>query len=107
MDKNMIAYCGTYCGECAWREKTGCRGCKANSGKLFWGTCDIAKCCIEKGHGHCGECALLPCKQLQAAFDNPEHGDDGVRLRNLLCWKDGGDTYETLHNKAQENAKKR
>jgi hypothetical protein len=33
---------------------------------------------------------------LQAAFDNPEHGDNGERLINLRNWKDGKDTYTDL-----------
>ena len=48
IDKNMIAFCGTYCGVCEWKDKIGCKGCKANKGIMFWGECDKAKCCIEK-----------------------------------------------------------
>lgn len=106
MDKKMIAYCGSYCGVCEWKDKLGCQGCHASCGKPFWGECGIAKCCIEKAYAHCGECPAVPCQQLQAAFDDPEHGDDGVRLRNLLNWKAGLDTFERLHNAAQEQAKK-
>jgi hypothetical protein len=28
IDKNMIAFCGTYCGVCEWKDKIGCKGCK-------------------------------------------------------------------------------
>ena len=49
MDRNMIAYCGAYCGVCEWKDKIGCKGCKANAGTMFWGECDKACCCIEKG----------------------------------------------------------
>ncbi len=105
MDKNMIAYCGAYCGVCEWREKTGCKGCKANQGVMFWGECDKAKCCIEKGLAHCGECSQLPCQKLKDLFNDPEHGDHGVRLSNLKNWKDGNDTYAELGNKAQQIAR--
>lgn len=87
MKQEMMAYCGTWCGSCEWREKTGCKGCKLQEGRLFWGSCAVASCAIGKGLQHCGECALLPCETLQAAFDHPEHGDNGERLANLLNWK--------------------
>ena len=106
MDKSMMAYCGAYCGVCEWKEKMGCKGCKANGGNMFWGECDKAKCCIKKGLDHCGECSEVPCIELKVLFGDPEHGDKGVRLRNLLNWKKGNYVYEKLGNTAQENAKK-
>lgn len=106
MDKNLIAYCGAYCGACEWREKTGCRGCKANAGTMFWGECDKAKCCIGKGIPHCGECAELPCANLKELFEDPVHGDRGARLNNLRNWKNGLDIYEELGNASQEQARK-
>lgn len=106
MDKNLIAYCGTYCGICEWREKTGCKGCKANAGDMFWGECDKAKCCIRKGYAHCGECGELPCAKLKELFEDPVHGDRGARLRNLQNWKAGRDVCEELGNISQEQAKK-
>lgn len=83
MDREMIAMCGVYCGLCQWVEKTGCEGCQHNKGKMFWGTCTVAVCCVEKGLLHGRLCSDLPCQPLQEAFDNPEHGDDGERLVNL------------------------
>ena len=46
-------------------------------------------------------CAL---RKVADSRDDPEHGDDGVRLCNLLKWRAGFDDYETLGNKAQEQA---
>jgi hypothetical protein len=57
--------------------------------KVFWGECTIAKCAIEKKLNHCGECGSVPCGILASAYDDPEHGDDGERLKNLLNWRDG------------------
>lgn len=105
MDKEMIAFCGSYCGTCEWKDKLGCKGCKASAGNVFWGECDKAKCCIEKGLGHCGECSNLPCDKLKDLFGDPEHGDKGVRLHNLLNWKAGNYVFEKLRNAAQEQAK--
>lgn len=106
MDKSMIAYCGSYCGVCEWKKKLGCNGCKANAGKMFWGECDKAMCCIEKGYEHCGQCSELPCAKLKLLFGDPEHGDKGVRLHNLQNWNNENYVYEKLENAAQENASK-
>ena len=54
---------------------------------------------------HCGECPDLPCEKLKDLFGDPDHGDRGVRLRNLQNWAAGNDTYEELGNVAQEQAK--
>ncbi len=106
MDKNMIAYCGAYCEVCEWKDKIGCKGCKASQGNMFWGECDKAKCCIAKELEHCGDCAKLPCQKLTDLFNDPEHGDGGARLRNLKNWKEKNYSYEKLGNVAQEKAKK-
>lgn len=105
MDRNMTAFCGTYCGVCEWKDKTGCKGCRASKGTMFWGECDKAKCCMEKGLEHCGECPDMPCQKLMELFGDPEHGDHGARLRNLKNWKAGNCVYEKLGNAAQEKAK--
>jgi len=104
-DENMRAYCGAYCGTCEWREKTGCKGCKAQGGKMFWGECDKAVCCIGKGFEHCGSCPELPCRKLEELFSDPEHGDDGARLKNLEGWANGVRDYNVLINKSQDKAK--
>jgi hypothetical protein len=96
MDKQMIGICGAYCGECEWREGTNCPGCQACQSKVFWGTCQIAKCAIEKKHTHCGTCSKLPCEKLTEAFINSEHGDNGERLMNLKGWAKGEETYLKL-----------
>lgn len=89
MDKTMMAFCGTYCLACDWKEKMNCKGCKAHASKVFWGECKIAACAIEKKLNHCGECDSVPCGILVNAYNDPEHGDDGERLRNLMSWRDG------------------
>lgn len=105
MDKRMIAYCGSYCGVCEWKNKMECKGCKANGGIMFWGECDKAKCCIQKGREHCGECPDMPCVELKVLFGDSEHGDKGARYRNLQNWKNGNYVFEKLGNAAQEKAK--
>ncbi|MBN1867803.1 DUF3795 domain-containing protein [Candidatus Sumerlaeota bacterium] len=96
MEKQMIGMCGAYCGVCEWRPRTRCLGCQTAEGRMYWGECAIAKCCLSKNLAHCGSCPDLPCETLQAAFDHPEHGDRGERLANLQAWARGEDTYQEL-----------
>ncbi len=103
MDKQMIGMCGAYCGICEWRPKTDCPGCQAARGDMFFGECTVAKCCVDKGFTHCGECPDLPCTDLQATFDNPEHGDHGERLINLKTWANGEETYLKLRTLKKED----
>jgi hypothetical protein len=104
MDERMIGMCGAYCGICDWRERTDCAGCQDSAGAMFWGSCGIAKCCIEKGLPHCGLCSDLPCDMLQAAFDHPEHGDRGERLQNLRNWAAGDETVIPLRSLPEADA---
>jgi hypothetical protein len=94
--REMLGRCGAYCGVCEWREPSRCPGCQANQGKMFWGQCAVATCSIEKGYPHCGYCKALPCPTLLAAFNNPEHGDNGERLANLKGWANGQTTFLKL-----------
>jgi len=76
-----ISYCGIDCEVCAIQ--TGCPGCRKAAGKLFWGDCALARCCMEKQHEHCGQCREFPCDMLKEYAYDPEHGDNGARIRNL------------------------
>lgn len=96
MDRELMARCGAYCGDCQCKEKMNCLGCQMTKGRMFWGECLVAKCSIEKGIEHCGLCSNLPCDILQQAFDQPEHGDNGERLANLKAWARGEDSYIKL-----------
>ncbi len=100
MDIHLIGMCGAYCGACEWREQTGCLGCLAAQGEMFWGTCTVARCVIDKGIQHCGLCADVPCATLQSFFDDPEHGDNGERLCNLRAWARGETGYQELTPKS-------
>lgn len=79
----QMAYCGLDCEACGYREKTNCPGCRTAAGKMFWGECDLAMCCIDKAIEHCGRCDDFPCPQLQAYSYASEHGDNGRRIENL------------------------
>lgn len=96
MDDMLKAMCGAYCGTCEWKERVGCKGCRACASNMFWGVCDKARCCIEHGFEHCGFCPEVPCQKLLDLFSDPEHGDSGARLRNLRNWAQGKDVFEEL-----------
>ena len=76
--------CGCICAGCEYKEVKGCKGCFEQEGNMFWGECDLAKCCIEKGYVHCGECPDIPCETMQnmAEDDNPS----GKRIETCRAW---------------------
>jgi len=90
MADSFMAMCGIDCGECSYREPNSCPGCKAAEGKLFWGECEVAKCCIGKGLAHCGGCQELPCETLKEYAYHPDHGDNGKRIAVLREWNEKG-----------------
>lgn len=81
--------CGLLCGNCDYREQTGCKGC-VNMEKPFWGdSCPVKSCCESKGLEHCGACGQFPCALLrQFAYDETQ-GDDGRRIEQCRLWHEG------------------
>lgn len=59
-------------------------------GKLFWGQCELATCCIGKSLEHCGQCQDFPCDTLKEYSYDSEHGDNGERIRVLQEWSEKG-----------------
>jgi len=84
---SKLAYCGLDCQTCSFRTTRKCPGCQAAAGKMFWGECTLAKCCIGKGFEHCGKCEQFPCEQLEAFSFAKEQGDNGRRIENLRAVK--------------------
>jgi hypothetical protein len=65
-DKNLIAYCGLYCGACRSYLAGKCPGCKENA-KATW--CKIRSCCMENNLKSCADCesiALKDCKKYNS-----------------------------------------
>ncbi|MCX6251395.1 MAG: DUF3795 domain-containing protein [Bacteroidetes bacterium] len=64
-DKNLIAYCGLYCGSCKSYLKDKCPGCHENN-KAGW--CKIRACNIEHGYQSCADCKdftdVMECKKF-------------------------------------------
>ncbi len=55
-DRNLIAYCGLYCGACRSYLKGSCPGCRDNV-KATW--CKIRQCCQEKKLASCADCSAI------------------------------------------------
>jgi general stress protein 26 len=84
--------CGLLCKWCTYREQFNCGGCLAMNGKAPWGhgDCDVAKCCLDKGYLHCGECPDFPCENLRGlSYGDDEHNDkpEGARIEVCKAWR--------------------
>ncbi|MCX6235560.1 MAG: DUF3795 domain-containing protein [Bacteroidetes bacterium] len=55
-DKNLIAYCGLYCGACRTYLKGKCPGCLENV-KATW--CKTRRCAIENKYLSCADCTKV------------------------------------------------
>lgn len=67
-DKELVAYCGLYCGTCRRYLSEKCPGCAKNE-KAAW--CGIRKCNIEHSRSSCAECAEFPDVNGCGKFNNP------------------------------------
>ena len=88
INEHQIARCGLHCDICTFREAMNCPSCLYANGDMFWGTCQIANCCKEKKFDNCSQCDEFPCDDLIAFSHDPEHGDNGERIRNLEILRD-------------------
>ncbi len=65
IDKNLVSYCGLYCGTCGKYKKGNCPGCQGNE-KASW--CKIRACNIEHGFLSCADCTeftdVKECKKF-------------------------------------------
>lgn len=83
INEHQIARCGLHCDICTHREALSCPSCLAADGEMFWGTCQLAKCCMENKYDNCSQCDEFPCDDLVAFSHDPEFGDNGERIKNL------------------------
>jgi hypothetical protein len=68
IDKNLIAYCGLYCGACRSYLTGKCAGCKENV-KASW--CKVRQCTIENNYLSCADCQTMElneCKKFNNMF---------------------------------------
>lgn len=82
MKKTNYSICGIDCNACKHKMKDGCMGCKENKGNIFWGECDLYKCCQKQKVKHCGNCNKFPCETLKewASNENAERIDNLKKL---------------------------
>ena len=66
-DKEMIAYCGLYCGACKKFLSGSCPGCHENR-KTSW--CKIRSCNLERGYASCADCKEFPDPMKCRKFNN-------------------------------------
>lgn len=63
-NKDLVAFCGLYCGACKSYLKGKCPGCRENT-KATW--CKIRQCNIENKFNSCADCKsveLMECKKF-------------------------------------------
>jgi hypothetical protein len=66
-DRNLIAFCGLYCGTCGKYLKEKCPGCARNE-KAKW--CKIRSCCIENKLLSCADCKTFKSAADCGKFSN-------------------------------------
>ena len=54
-NKDLIAYCGLYCGACGKYLKEKCPGCHSNE-KATW--CKVRLCAIQNNYSSCADCKM-------------------------------------------------
>ena len=62
-EKNLVAFCGLYCGACRSYLSEKCPGCKENV-KATW--CKVRQCCMENNLQSCADCRtieLMECRK--------------------------------------------
>ncbi len=81
-DRNLIAPCGLYCGECLGFQDGRCRGCLSRKGLCLKYTkiCKIYSCCVDKkGLRICSKCKEFPCEKFTKFFDTAAWYGEVVR----------------------------
>ena len=66
-NKELVAFCGLYCGACKKYLSEKCPGCHENS-KASW--CKIRTCCLENGYLSCADCKEFPNPNDCKMFNN-------------------------------------
>ena len=64
-DRDVIAFCGLYCGACKKFLREKCHCCQKNE-KASW--CKVRTCCMENSYRSCADCRIVEnlrdCKKL-------------------------------------------
>lgn len=66
-DRNLIAFCGLYCGACGRYLQGKCQDCQKNE-KVGW--CKIRTCCLDNRYRSCADCMDVEDVQDCRFFNN-------------------------------------
>ncbi|MFA7319770.1 MAG: DUF3795 domain-containing protein [Parcubacteria group bacterium] len=66
-DKNLVAFCGLYCGACKRYLDEKCPGCRENE-RASW--CAVRKCCLENDRLSCADCQVYASASECRKFNN-------------------------------------
>lgn len=110
-DKNLVAFCGLYCGECKAYKKGKCPCCQKNE-KATW--CKVRSCCLENGICSCADCKTFAnvsdCKKFNNFFSKLfafVFGSDRKACINMIKEK-GYEAYaEEMTKRGSQTIKKK
>jgi hypothetical protein len=68
IERNLISYCGLYCGTCRSFKSGKCPGCAKNE-KASW--CKLRTCNIEHHYSSCADCKEFSDVRQCKKFNNP------------------------------------
>jgi len=104
-NKQLIAYCGLYCGACRSYLKGKCAGCSDNV-KASW--CNVRTCCMENNYLSCADCKkteLQDCKKynsfISKAFGFILNSDRAACIQRIKETGYDGFALEMSANKRQ------
>jgi hypothetical protein len=66
-DKDLVAYCGLYCGACRSYLSGRCPGCRKNE-KATW--CKVRTCCVTNEYAGCAACTIQTDPMQCASYNN-------------------------------------
>ena len=67
VNKDLVAFCGLYCGACRAYLREKCPGCHENA-KAGW--CKLRACCMDQGFLSCAECKEVSSPNECKKFNN-------------------------------------
>ncbi len=89
-NKELVSYCGLYCGACKKYLNEKCPGCHENS-KASW--CKIRVCCMQSGYLSCAD-----CKEFTNPADCKKFNNFMSKLFSLIFKSDRAGCIEQIRN---------
>ena len=108
-DKNLVAFCGLYCGACRSYLSGKCPGCKENA-KATW--CKVRSCNMENNFRSCADCTITELKAcskfnsfISKAFGFVFNSDRAACIEQIKVLGYDGFALELAGNKRQTIAR--